>query len=80
VRLAPVLQLFDGSDRPDSDSLQRRRSLARSMDLASMSSVAQVADSGTAPQCLQSLLIRVAGPRMFVFSSSLAGAEGRSRP
>jgi hypothetical protein len=45
-RLAPVRQLFNGSDRPDSDSLQRRRSRARSSDSASTPNVAQVADSG----------------------------------
>jgi hypothetical protein len=38
-RPAPVRQLFDGSDCPDSDSLQRRRSRARSTDSASTLSV-----------------------------------------
>jgi hypothetical protein len=31
-RSTPVLQLYDGSDRPDSDSLQRRRLRAKSTD------------------------------------------------
>jgi hypothetical protein len=48
-RPATVRQLFDGSDHPNSDSLQRRRSRARSTDLASMPSVPQEADSGATP-------------------------------
>jgi hypothetical protein len=51
-------QLYDDSDRPDSDSLQRRRSRAKSTDTASTSSAPQALDSGATPQRLQSLLIR----------------------
>jgi hypothetical protein len=39
-------RLFDGSIRPDLDSLQRRRSRARSTDSASTPSALQEADSG----------------------------------
>jgi hypothetical protein len=60
-RPAPVRQLYDGSDCPDSDSLQRRRSRAKSMDSVSMLSATQAVDSGTAPWCQQSLLIRGGG-------------------
>jgi hypothetical protein len=53
-RPAPVHQLFNGSDRPDSDSLQRCRSWGKSTDSASTSSTPQVVDSGTASRRLQS--------------------------
>jgi hypothetical protein len=59
--LVPVHQLYDGSDRPDSDSLQRRRSRGRSSDSTSTPSAVPVVDPSTAPQCLQSLLIRGGG-------------------
>jgi hypothetical protein len=58
VQSAPVRQLLDGSDCPDSDSLQRHRSRARSRDSASTPSAPQVAESSAAPRRLQSLLIR----------------------
>jgi hypothetical protein len=35
-----VRQIYDGSDRPDSDSLQRRQSRGRSSDSASTPSAA----------------------------------------
>jgi hypothetical protein len=60
-RPAPVRQLFDGTDRLDLDSLQRRQSRAKSTDSTSTSSVPHVMDSGAAPRCLQSLLIRGGG-------------------
>jgi hypothetical protein len=47
-RPALVRQLFDGSDHPDSDSLQRHRSRAKSTDSASTPSTLQVVDSRTA--------------------------------
>jgi hypothetical protein len=56
-RSVSVRQIYDGSDRPDSDSLQRRRSRGRSLDSASTPSVAPVAELSTAPRRLQSLLI-----------------------
>jgi hypothetical protein len=52
-----VRQLYDGSDRPDSDSLQRRRSRGRSSDSVSTPSAAPVAEPSVAPRRLQSLLI-----------------------
>jgi hypothetical protein len=48
-RPASAHQLYDGSDRPDSDSLQRRRSRGRSSDSASMPSAPPVAEPSTAP-------------------------------
>jgi hypothetical protein len=53
-----VRQLYDGSDCPDSDSLQRRRSRGRLSDSASTPSAAPVAEPSAAPGRLQSLLIR----------------------
>jgi hypothetical protein len=44
----PSRHLFDGSDRPDADSLQRHRSQARSTDSASTPTVPQEADSSAA--------------------------------
>jgi hypothetical protein len=58
---ASACQLYDGSDRPDSDSLQRRRSRGKSSDSASTPSAPQEAEPGAAPRCLQSLLIRGGG-------------------
>jgi hypothetical protein len=48
-RAAPVRQLFDGFDRPDSYSLQRHRSRAKSTDSTSTPSAPHAVDSGTAP-------------------------------
>jgi hypothetical protein len=48
-RQAPSRHLFDGSDRPDVDSLQRRRSRARSTGSASTLSTSQEADSNATP-------------------------------
>jgi hypothetical protein len=69
---APTHHLFDGSDRPDADSLQRRQSRARSMDSTSTPSAPQEADSGAAPWRLQSLLIR-GGRALDVHVSLVAG-------
>jgi hypothetical protein len=60
-RATPHRHLFDGSDHPDSDSLQRRPSRARSTGSASMPSAPEEADSGAAPRRLQSLIIRGGG-------------------
>jgi hypothetical protein len=54
---APSRHLFDGSDHLDADSLQRRRSRARSAGPTSTSSASQQAVSNAAPRRLQSLLI-----------------------
>jgi hypothetical protein len=56
-----VRQLYDGSDRPDSDSLQRCRSRGRLSDSASTPSVPPAAEPSVAPRRLQSLLIRGGG-------------------
>jgi hypothetical protein len=76
---APVRQLFDGSDRPDSDSLQRRQSRARSTDSTSTPSVPQEADSSAASWRLQSLLIR-GGGALDVHVSVIAGGGQGSIP
>jgi hypothetical protein len=60
-RSVSVRQIYDGWDRPDSDSLQRRRSRGRSSDSASTPGAAPVVEPSTTPRCLQSLLIRGGG-------------------
>jgi hypothetical protein len=75
-RPAPARQLFDGYDCPDSDSLQRRRSRARSTDSASTLSAPQEADSGAAPRRLQSLLIRGGGAPDVQISLVIGGGQG----
>jgi hypothetical protein len=75
-RPTPVRQLFDGSDRPNSDSLQRRRSRAKSTDSASTPSAAQAVDSGAAPRHLQSLLIRGGGAPDVHVSLVAGGGQG----
>jgi hypothetical protein len=57
----PVRQLYDGSDRLDSNSLQRRRSWGRSSGSTSTPSTALVVEPSAAPWCLQSLLIQGGG-------------------
>jgi hypothetical protein len=57
-RSASARQLYEGSDRPDSDSLQRRRSRGKSSESASTPSAPPMAEPSTAPLRLQSLLIR----------------------
>jgi hypothetical protein len=69
-------RLFDDSDRPDADSLQRRRSRARSTDSVSTPSAPQEADSDTAPRCLQSLLIRGSGALDVHVSLATGGGQG----
>jgi hypothetical protein len=78
-RPAPARQLFDGSDHPDSDFLQRHWSRARSIDSASTSSTPQEAASGAAPRRLQSLLIR-GGRVPDVHVSLIAGGSQGSIP
>jgi hypothetical protein len=56
-RSVSVCQLYDGSDRLDSDSLLRRRSRGRSSDSTSMPSAPPTAEPSAAPRRLQSLLI-----------------------
>jgi hypothetical protein len=51
-------QLYDGLDRPDSDSLRRRRYRGRSSDSVSTPSAPPVAEPSATPWRLQSLLIR----------------------
>jgi hypothetical protein len=57
----PVRQLYDGSDRLASDSLQRRWSRGRSSDSTSTPSVVPTEEPSAAPRRLQSLLIRGGG-------------------
>jgi hypothetical protein len=79
-RPAPARQLYDGSDRPDSDSLQRHRSWGQSTNSASTPSAPQAVESGAAPRRLQSLLNRGGGaPDVHVPSSSV-GAKDQLQP
>jgi hypothetical protein len=71
-------QIYDGSERPDSDSLQRRRSRGRSSDSASTPSALPVAEPSAAPRRLQSLLIRGGGaPKVHM---SLVAGRGQGPP
>jgi hypothetical protein len=71
-----LCQLYDGSDRPDSDSLQRRRSRGRSLDSALTSSVPPTAKPSTALRRLQSLLIRGGGAPDVHVSLVAGGGHG----
>jgi hypothetical protein len=75
-RPASARQLYDGSDRPDSDSLQRRRPRGRLSDSASTPSAPPVAEQSAIPRCLQSLLIR--GGRALDVHVSLVAGGGHS--
>jgi hypothetical protein len=79
-RPVPAGHLYDGSDRLDSNSLQRCRSRAKSTDSASTSSAPQVVDSGAALRRLQSLLIRGGRARTSMSPSSSTGAKDQPRP
>jgi hypothetical protein len=79
-RPASARQLYDGSDRPDSDSLQRRRSRGRSSDSASTPSAPSVAEPSAAPRCLQSLLIWGGGAPDVHVSLVAGGAIVQPRP
>jgi hypothetical protein len=71
-------QIYDGSERPDSDSLQRRRSRGRSSDSASTPSTPPMAEPSATPRRLQSLLIRGGGaPEVHV---SLVAGGGQCPP
>jgi hypothetical protein len=71
-------QNYDESERPDSDSLQRRRSRGRLSDLASTSTAPPVAELSTAPRRLQSLLIRREGAAEVHMSLVAGGGQGSS--
>jgi hypothetical protein len=75
-RPASARQLYDGSDRPDSDSLQRRRSRGRSSDSASTPSALLVVEPSAAPQHLQSLLIQGGGAPDVHVSLVASGGHG----
>jgi hypothetical protein len=68
--------LYDGSDRPDSDSLQRCRSRGRSSDSASTPSALPVAEPSAAPRRLQLLLIRGGGAPDVHVSLIASGGHG----
>jgi hypothetical protein len=71
-------QIYDGSECPDSDSLQRRRSRGRSSDSVSTPSAPPVAEPSAAPRRLQSLLIQGNGaPEVHV---SLVAGRGQGPP
>jgi hypothetical protein len=65
--------IYDGSERPDSDSLQRRRSRERSSDSVSTPSV-----PAAAPRHLQSLLIQGGGASEVHVSLVARGARSAS--
>jgi hypothetical protein len=75
---APSRHLFDGSDRPDSDSLQRRPSRARSTSSALTLSAPQEADPGAAPRRFQSLIIRGGGALDVQVSLTAGRGQGPS--
>jgi hypothetical protein len=75
-RSARARHLYDGSDRPDLDSLQRRRSRGKSTDLASTPSAPQAVESGIASRRLQSLLIRGGGAPDVHVSLITGGGQG----
>jgi hypothetical protein len=75
-RPASARQLYDGSDRPDSDSLQRRRSRGRSSDSTSMPSAPPAAEPSAAPRRLQSLLILGGGAPDVHLSLVASGGHG----
>jgi hypothetical protein len=77
---APARQLCVGSDRPDSDSLQRCRSRGNLSDSASTPSVPPVAEPSAAPRRLQSLLIRGGGAPDVHVSLVTGGGHGPTRP
>jgi hypothetical protein len=76
----PSCHLFDASDRPNADSLQRRRSQATSTDSVSTPSAPQEADSGAALRRLQSLIIRGGGALDVQVSLAAGGGQGQPRP
>jgi hypothetical protein len=77
-RSSSARQLYDGSEHPDSDSLQRRRSWGRSSDSVSTPSAPPVAEPSAAPQRLQSLIIRGGGAPVVHVSLVAGGGQGSS--
>jgi hypothetical protein len=77
-QVTPSRLLYDGSHHPDSDSLQRRPSRARSSDSASTPSTPREADSGVVPQRLQSLIIWGDGAPDVQVSLIADGSQGPS--
>jgi hypothetical protein len=75
-RPASARQLYDGSDLPDSDSLQRHRLRGRSSDSASTPSAPPVVEPSAAPRRLQSLLIRGGGAPDVHVSLVTGGGHG----
>jgi hypothetical protein len=75
-RPASARQLYDRSDRLESDSLQRRRSWGRSSDSASTPSASPVAVPRAGPWRLQSLLIRGGGAPDVHVSLVTGGGHG----
>jgi hypothetical protein len=73
-RPARVRQLFDGSDRPDSGSLQRRRSRARSTNSTSSPSAPQEVYSGA--RLAASAIIAYPGRRSLECSRFPRGWQG----
>jgi hypothetical protein len=69
-------KLYDGSDRPDSDSLQRRRLRGRSSDSALTPSVPPMAEPSAASRRLQSLLIWGGGAPDVHVSHIAGGGHG----
>jgi hypothetical protein len=69
-------KFYDGSDHPDSDSLQRRRSRGKSSDSASTPSAQQAVEPGATPWRLQSLLIRGGGDPDVHVSLVAGGGHG----
>jgi hypothetical protein len=75
-RPASARQLYDGSDCPDSDSLQRRRSRGKLSDSASTPSASQATKLEATPWRLQSLLIRGGGAPDVHASLVTGGGQG----
>jgi hypothetical protein len=76
----PVHQIYGGSNRPDSDSLQRRRSRGRSSDSMSTPSAVPVAEPSATPRRLQSLLIWSGGAPDVHVPLIAGGAAVHPRP
>jgi hypothetical protein len=70
--------IYYGSERPNSDSLQRHRSRGRLLDLASTLIVPPVAEPSAAPRRLQLLLIRGGGAPEVHVSLVSSGGPGSS--
>jgi hypothetical protein len=75
-RPASAQQLYDDSDRPDSDSLQRHRSWGKSSDSTLTPSAPQAVDSDAAPRRLHLLLIRGGGAPDVHVSLVAGGGQG----